>query len=148
MSRVRWSGTEQVVLYRSTFSAASRGLFPFQEFQVDGCEITSGCRLDAPCHKGPPGREADTTDPAHAVQGKQGQQRAVYQSNVYAVCVTLAKVMMSMPDCRKRASGPRARRSGVTALSQQDVLCFERCNESATSARRQHELREGCICRE
>ena len=43
MSRVRWSGTEQVVLYRSTFSAASRGLFPFQEFQVDGCEITSGC---------------------------------------------------------------------------------------------------------
>jgi hypothetical protein len=43
---------------------------------------------------------------AHAVQGKQGQQSAVYQSNVYAVGVTLAKVIISMPDRRECASGP------------------------------------------
>jgi hypothetical protein len=40
------------------------------------------------------------------VQGKQGQQSAVYQSNVYAVGVTLAKVIISMPDRRECASGP------------------------------------------
>ena len=55
------------------------------------CEMTSGCmrRATRVCQGGHAS--------AHAVQGKQGQQCAVYQSNVYAVGVTLAKVMISMP---------------------------------------------------
>lgn len=48
--------------------------------------------------------QGSTTSPAHAVQGKQGQLPN-YQSNVYAVCVTLAKVMMSMPVCRDARVG-------------------------------------------
>jgi hypothetical protein len=84
-----------------TFSAASRGLLPFQDSQVDGCEMTSGCmrRATRVCQGGHAS--------AHAVQGKQGQQSAVYQSSVYAVGVTLAKVIVSMPDRRECASGPR-----------------------------------------
>jgi hypothetical protein len=118
-NRVRWSGTGQAVVVQRTFSAASRGLLPFQDSQVDGCEMTSGCmrRATRVCQ----GEHAY----AHAVQGKQGQQSAVYQTNVYAVGVTLAKVIVSMPDRRECASGPRDRGSWVTMLAQQAVLCCE-----------------------
>jgi hypothetical protein len=85
---------------QGTFSAASRELLPFQDSQRLGCEMTSGCmrRATRVCQGG--------IVSAHAVQGKQGQQSAVYQSNVYAVGVTLAKVIISMPDRRECASGP------------------------------------------
>lgn len=104
-----------------TFSAASRGLLPFQDSQVNGCEMTSGCMRRATrvfAREGPlPPTRCKVSRGSKALSTKAMSTQLVSPSLKSSyLCHTTLSGMREWADNRE---------SCVTALSQRNALCFD-----------------------